>query len=303
MSRKRRREAAVEGVLIVDKPSGMSSYDVIRALKPRLGTGKLGHTGTLDPMATGVLVVCAGWATRLIPFLSEGTKGYAGTIRLGVTTDTDDADGAEVRADGLGDVDDAAIASVAHRFCGELSQLPPAYSAAKVDGVRAYAAAREGAPLELEPRIVHVERFELGPLVGDTVAFEAVVSGGTYIRSLARDLGAALGCGGHLTELRRTQNSGFTLEDAIRLDDVEGPEALRSLDAALSFLPSVTLGGPEVVRMGNGQTIPVESALTPGTLVRVRSEGTPGALIAIGRMDSGYASAVVRPVRVRPTGA
>lgn len=297
MSR-RSRDSGVEGVIAIDKPAGCTSYDVLRGLKRTLGTGKLGHTGTLDPMATGVLVVCAGWATRLIPFLSDGAKEYTGTMRLGVTTTTDDREGEVVLERDASGVSDAALSAAAAALTGEIEQVPPAFSAVKVDGRRAYDAARAGEELELAARPATIFRFELSERQGDEVAFVVSVSPGTYIRSLARDLGEDLGCGAHLTSLRRTVNSGFGAESAVALDAVTGPEQLVPLVDALAQFERVTLDATEVARVRNGQTLVKTCASAIGEHVRMC--GPDGTLVAVGRVDRGYESTVVRPVRVRP---
>lgn len=297
MSR-RSRDSGVEGVIAIDKPSGCTSYDVLRGLKRTLGTGKLGHTGTLDPMATGVLVVCAGWATRLIPFLSDGAKEYTGTMRLGVTTTTDDREGEVVLERDATGVTDEALAAAAARLTGAIEQVPPAYSAVKVDGRRAYDAARAGEAVELEARSATIFRFDLSPRTGDEVAFSVSVSPGTYIRSLARDLGEDLGCGAHLTSLRRTRNSGIGEGVAVALDDVTGPEQLVPLVDALAGFERVELDAEEVARVRNGQTLVMTCSSAVGEHVRMC--GPDGELVAVGRVDEGYESTVVRPVRVRP---
>lgn len=303
----------VDGVLVVDKQSGMSSYDVIRRLKKVLGTSRLGHTGTLDPMATGVLVVCAGWSTRLVPYLSDGWKEYTGEIRLGVRTETDDAEGAvvETREVRCGREELQAAAAC---LTGEIEQVPPAYSAVHVGGERAYAVARRGDEVALEPRKVTVERFDVDLAAPDRVAFRVRVSKGTYVRSLARDLGELLGCGAHLASLRRTVNEPFTVDEATPLESVLGPRALLSPFDALRSLPvalvdpagaadlrqgriALPAGQPDEGQRDEGRTgAACERSAEP--LVRVACSAEPGELVAVcSRIETGG----LRPVRVRPS--
>lgn len=225
------------GLVVVDKPAGMTSHDVVGRCRRFFGTRKVGHAGTLDPMATGVLVVGIGRATKILGLLTATDKAYAATIRLGQTTSTEDAEGEvlqEVSADGVTDTQiDRAVAELR----GEIEQVPSAVSAIKVDGQRAYKLVREGQSVELAPRRVRIDRFDVltvrrGPSLVD-VDVEVDCSSGTYIRALARDVGAALGVGGHLTALRRTRVGGFGLDEAHTLDDLaEAPRLSYSLDAA-----------------------------------------------------------------------
>ncbi|MEZ5111413.1 MAG: tRNA pseudouridine(55) synthase TruB [Microbacteriaceae bacterium] len=226
-------EPTTPGILLVDKPQGITSHDVVARARRALGTRKVGHAGTLDPMATGLLILGAEWATRLLTFIVGLDKRYEATIRLGVTTDSDDADGAETsRADAaaLAAIADADMAAGIAALTGEISQVPSSVSAIKVDGRRAYELARAGEHVELKSRAVTVSRFEVlavrrGP---GTLDLDVVVdcSSGTYIRALARDLGAALGVGGHLTALRRTRIGPFLVADAVATDAI-GSAALR----------------------------------------------------------------------------
>lgn len=210
---------STDGVLVVDKPADWTSHDVVARIRRLVGTRRVGHAGTLDPMATGVLVVGIGRGTRLLGHLARGEKEYRATIRLGATTTTDDVTGevvCSVDPAGRGGLDPDAIRAALGELTGEIEQVPPAYSAVQVAGQRAYAAARAGTPLSLAPRRVRVEVFELeriDPNSGD-LEVRVVCGSGTYIRALARDLGAALGIGGHLTALRRTRVGPFTLAGA-----------------------------------------------------------------------------------------
>lgn len=215
------------GILVVDKPSGWTSHQVVGRCRRLLGTRKVGHAGTLDPMATGVLVIGVGRGTRLLGHLALTTKTYEATIRLGQATNTDDADGEVTQATGAVAVSDAAIESALDALRGDIVQVPSTFSAIKVDGKRAYALARAGADVELAGRPVTVSRFEV--LARRAARAEVAVtdldvavecSSGTYIRALARDLGASLGVGGHLTALRRTRVGGFDLAGALSPDEL-----------------------------------------------------------------------------------
>jgi tRNA pseudouridine55 synthase len=216
--------AAPRGILLVDKPAGITSHDVVARARRALGTRKIGHAGTLDPMATGLLLLGIGSATRLLTYIVGLDKTYEATIRLGVSTDSDDADGAETRrADprALTEVSDAAVAAGIAALTGPISQVPSTVSAIKVGGKRAYDLARAGEEVQLKARDVVVSRFDLLAThrvdEEEAVDLDVVVdcSSGTYIRALARDLGGALGVGGHLTALRRTRIGPFSVTDAV----------------------------------------------------------------------------------------
>ncbi|WP_018179945.1 tRNA pseudouridine(55) synthase TruB [Jongsikchunia kroppenstedtii] len=212
------------GLLIVDKPSGITSHDVVARCRKLFNTRRVGHAGTLDPMATGVLVLGIERATKMLGLLSLTTKSYAATIRLGAVTDTDDADGEILESADASGVTDAAIATAVADLTGDIDQVPAKVSAIKVDGQRAHKLVREGTDFELKSRRVTVSRFEIRDTrrVGDHLDLDVEVdcSSGTYIRSLARDLGAALGVGGHLSALRRTAVGPFGLQHVRTLDEL-----------------------------------------------------------------------------------
>ncbi|WP_234997558.1 tRNA pseudouridine(55) synthase TruB [Pseudonocardia thermophila] len=223
------------GLVVVDKPGGMTSHDVVGRLRRILKTRKIGHAGTLDPMATGVLVCGVGRATKLLGHLALDTKSYTATIRLGVTTTTDDAEGEIVATVDARGVSDAAIAHAMDALTGDIMQVPSSVSAIKIDGRRAYALVRAGEEVVLPPRPVTVSEFMLVARHGTDLDVEVTCSSGTYVRALARDLGAALGVGGHLTALRRTRVGPFGLEHARTLEDLEAaPGVSLSLDEAVS---------------------------------------------------------------------
>ncbi len=239
-SRRPRREPPPPGLLVVDKPAGWTSHDVVGKVRGLVGTRKVGHAGTLDPMATGVLVLGVERATKLLGHLALDTKTYLATIRLGVETTTDDAEGEPTATADASGVEDAALAAGVTALTGDIAQVPSTVSAIKVDGRRAYERARAGEEVTLEARPVHVARFDVLDTrrEGDVVDLDVVVdcSSGTYVRALARDLGRGLGVGGHLTALRRTRVGPFTLAHARDLEtlgaeaDGEAGRASLSLD-------------------------------------------------------------------------
>ncbi len=221
----------MNGVLVVDKPAGPTSHDVVMQLRKTLKQKKIGHTGTLDPVATGVLPLVIGEATKLARYLTGGDKTYRAVIRLGVTTTTLDAEG-EVVEERPVQVSEADVRAVLPAFTGDIEQIPPMYSAKKMQGTRLYELARQGIEVEREPKRVTVHKLELVAARLPDIEIEVRCSAGTYVRVLAQDIGARLGCGGHLIELRRTAAGPFTLADAVPLDDV-----VRDPQAATRILP------------------------------------------------------------------
>lgn len=266
--------------MLVDKPAGPTSHDVVALLRRRLATPRAGHTGTLDPFATGLLPVLLGRATRLAPFLGELEKTYVGEIVLGVRTTTDDGTGQVITADeGWRALSDATLRTAMGEFVGVIRQRPPAFSAKKVAGRRAYRLARRGVALELEARTVHVYDWELLGRDGNVVYFRATVGRGTYLRALARDLGERLGCGAHLRALRRTHVGPFSVSEASPPDRVS-PAHIGPPLMAVPHLPRVALDAALRARAAHGQPIhypdgPALAALTAdGELIAVaRREG------------------------------
>ena len=241
----------VEGLLLVDKPAGVTSHDVVDVVRRRLGTRKVGHAGTLDPMATGLLVIGVGRATRLLRFLGDLPKTYEGTLRLGVEMDTLDADGEVVRESAV-DVTEAQVAEAMRSLEGELLQRPPVYSAVKVGGRKLYEAAREGERLEAEPRSIRVDSFDLLSFDPPDVRFRVVCSGGTYVRVLAADVGAAVSSGAHLSALRRTAIGPYQAEDAVTPDAVDEP---LPIEAAVGHLPRLDLEADEAAAASHGRPL------------------------------------------------
>ena len=250
------------GIVIIDKPAGMTSHDVVSRCRRIFGTRKVGHAGTLDPMATGVLVIGIERATKILGLLSDTSKSYAATIRLGRTTTTDDAEGDVVHDVPATEVTDDAIVAGIAMLRGEIAQRPSAVSAIKVGGKRAYQLVREGEEVELAARTVRIDRFDIlairreGPFVD--VDVEVDCSSGTYIRALARDLGASLGVGGHLTALRRTRVGGYGLDHARTLERLaEQPSLSYSLDeACLLGFGRRDITAEQAIDAGHGRPLP-----------------------------------------------
>jgi tRNA pseudouridine55 synthase len=238
--------AEAAGLLLVDKPEGPTSHDMADLVRRATGVRRVGHTGTLDPFASGLLLFCVGWVTRLAEYLIPLPKVYRGVIRLGERTDSDDRAGTVVgRCDDWRELDAVSIRRVLDGQVGEIEQLPPAFSAKKLSGRRAYDVARAGEDLNLEPQRVTVHSIELCDLSLPDVCVEVACSGGTYIRAIARDVGAALGVGGHLAELRRLRIGEFSVDDAVQLDRetpaTEVRARLRSPEEAVAGLERLDL--------------------------------------------------------------
>jgi tRNA pseudouridine55 synthase len=288
------RACPEDGLVVVDKPSGWTSHDVVARVRRLAGTRKVGHAGTLDPMATGVLVVGVNRATRLLTFLVGVGKEYAGTIRLGVTTSTDDAEGDVGERIDASAVTPEAVRAGVRALTGELLQVPSAVSAVKIDGKRAYARVRAGEQVELAARPVTVSRFDVGALRAGSdgglpvldVDVEVECSSGTYIRALARDLGSSLGVGGHLTALRRTRVGPYGLDTARTLEQLEASfEVLDLAEAARAAFPVRELSQEEARKLAHGQRLkaaglgerPTAAFAPDGTLVAIISETGPTA--------------------------
>ena len=243
-----------DGVLLVDKPAGISSHAVVEHARRALGTKRIGHGGTLDPFATGLLVLLVGRATRLLPYLTSDPKVYRATIRFGQSTSTDDATGdviAEARVPAMPAVEAAMTAMTGH-----LLQRPPAYSAKQVGGVRAYRAARRGRPLQLEPVAVTVHEWKILSLNGSDLDVEVSCGPGTYVRALARDLGEATESAAHLTALRRIRSGAFSVDDALTLEAVDaGGARMLSPATAVSHLPAQALDDLDAKRVVHGQLV------------------------------------------------
>jgi tRNA pseudouridine55 synthase len=246
----------VDGLIVVDKPGGMTSHDVVARARRSLNTRKIGHGGTLDPMATGVLVLGVGRATRLLTYVVGTGKVYRATIRLGQATITDDAEG-EVVSSNPAPVTDEAVRACLNGMIGEIDQVPSAVSAIKVKGVRSYHRVRQGEAVELPARRVTINSIEVGDLrrLGEVTDVDVVVdcSSGTYIRAIARDLGTALGVGGHLTVLRRTRVGAFALEEACTLEDLK---TVPTADSLKRLMPTREVDEEQARVVSHGGPLP-----------------------------------------------
>ncbi len=288
-----RRPTAPDGLVVVDKPAGLTSHDVVARMRRIAGTRKVGHAGTLDPMATGVLVIGIGRATRLLTYVVGADKEYEATIRLGVATTTDDAEGETVAVVDASGVTRAVVDGAVRDLTGPIEQVPSSVSAIKVDGKRAYARVRDGEDVRLAARPVTVFRFDvaavrLGAVAGVRVVdvdVTVVCSSGTYVRALARDLGAALGVGGHLTALRRTRVGGYTLAGARTLDELADVaddvtiDVLSLADAARAIFPVRELTADEETALSYGKRIARGPLTSDGPVAAIAADGTLVALL------------------------
>ena len=299
---RRKKGRPVHGWLVFDKPAGMTSPQAVGRVRRLFDAQKAGHAGTLDPLATGILPIALGEATKTVPYAVEGVKHYRFTVRWGAETDTDDAEGS-VTATSDARPQREAIEAVLAQFTGDIMQVPPVFSAIKVDGNRAYDLAREGETVVLASRPVHVETLTLVDLPDrDSALFETRCGKGTYVRSLARDMGRELGCLGHLIALRRTRVASFEEAQAVTIGRLEaaaeeGGEALQRLllpvEAALQALAVIHVGQNDAARLLRGQAVLIRGRDAPiggGATYAV----CKGSLIAIGLVERGE----LRPVRV-----
>jgi len=287
------------GVLVVDKATGVTSFDAVALARRRLGVRRIGHAGTLDPAATGVLPLLIGEATKVTPYLMDRDKEYIVTIRFGVTTDTHDLDGRILAETPVVGLTRERVETACRSFVGRIRQVPPMYSAVHHAGRRLYELAREGAEVDRTPREVVVETIEVQGLDDARATLRIVCGKGTYVRVIAADLGAAVGCGAAVERLQRTRVGAFTLVDALPWHDLEvaAPAALWAralpLDAALAHLPAARLDPAGSRRFVHGQPAGVAPPLAPGALARVYDGD--GLLLGVGEMMAGGS---VRPVRM-----
>lgn len=298
----RRRRRDIDGVLLVDKPRGGSSNTILQRVRYLLNAAKAGHGGTLDPLATGLLVVCFGEATKFSAQLLEGGKTYTGEIQLGSRTDTGDAEGAVIESATVpalpGDLD-----VIARQFTGEIVQQPPNYSALKHQGRPLYEYARAGTPVAAKPRVITIHALSLEPMLGDKLSFEVTCSSGTYVRSLAEDLGVALGTVGHLAALRRTASGGFRVGGAITPDalealSMEGREALLfPPDTLVRDVPAWEVDADTAASIRQGRTVPGDPGMAAG---RFRLYAPGHVFLGLGEADG---AGRVQPVRLLATGS
>jgi tRNA pseudouridine55 synthase len=299
---RRKKGRAIHGWLVLDKPIGMTSTQAVGTVRRLFDARKAGHAGTLDPLATGVLPIALGEATKTVPYAVDGTKHYRFTVRWGGGTDTDDAEGRITATSELRPTRET-VAALLPRFTGSILQTPPAFSAIKVDGNRAYDLARAGEVVELEARLVQIESLVLLDMPdADTAVFEARCGKGTYVRALARDMGTELDCLGHLIALRRTRVAPFDEAQAVRLSDLEaaaekGEDALHALllpiEAALQDLAAISVGQNDAARLLRGQAVLIRGRDAPTTTGPTYAT-CKGQLIAVGQIEKGE----LRPVRV-----
>jgi tRNA pseudouridine55 synthase len=272
----------MNGVLVVDKPGGMTSADVVARAKRALRGAKIGHTGTLDPMATGVLPLVVNDGTKIAPFLLADDKEYEGELTLGVVTDTLDVEGTVLERRPVPAIDDRAIAAAFATWVGEHQQIPPQFSALRVGGERAYDLARQGKSVELAPRSIRIDACEVLSREGERVRFRVACSKGTYVRSLVRDVGEALGCGATLSALRRTRAGSFHIGHAVALDQVaEAP--LVGLADALAHLPTLVLDAAETLAVSQGKHRSSPENHPAGTVFRLLAPD--GTLAAVAESD------------------
>lgn len=285
----------VDGVILLDKPIGISSNAALQRVRRVFNAAKGGHTGTLDPMATGLLPLCLGEATKFSQTLLDADKAYEAELRLGVRTNTGDAEGQVIERTPV-TVTAAAFAAACAKFAGEIEQTPPMYSALKVAGRPLYDYAREGLTLERKPRRITIEKIEMLGFGGDTARIAVVCSKGTYVRVLAEDIGALLGCGAHLISLRRTGIGRFRIGQSVELARLESESAgaiqwLLPVDHLLADWPEVVLDELAAQRFGHGQTVPAGAL---GGDVSVRVYGPTGRFLGAADHESGF----LRPRRL-----
>ena len=293
------------GWLILDKPQGLTSTDAVNRVKRLYLAQKAGHAGTLDPLATGILPIALGEATKTVPYVVEGEKSYRFTVTWGAETDTDDGEG-KITASSEARPSRTTIDAVLHEFTGDIQQMPPQYSAIKVDGARAYDLAREGQIFELTARTVTVHELTVRDMAADasTTTFDCDCGKGTYVRSLARDMGRRLSCLGHVTQLRRTNVGPFTEAQAISLDmltDLGNSAAgrdglmtvLRPVETALDDIPALSVSSSDAARLIRGQAILIRGAGAPILTGPVYATSR-GSIIAVGEIRQGE----MHPVRV-----
>lgn len=290
MSKPRSNRVAVDGWVVLDKPVGMTSTQAVSRLKRIYNAKKAGHAGTLDPLASGILPVAFGEATKTVPFVQDGEKAYRFTVRWGVETNSDDSDGEPVQHSELRPGPDQ-IEALLPGFVGTILQRPPAFSAIKIAGERAYDLARDGEVVEIEPRPVTIHSLEMVASTEDTATFEAQCGKGTYVRAIARDLGRQLGCYGHVVALRRTRVGPFTEVDLVAFADLEAsPEAaaesMLAVEAGLTELPCVVIDRNAAARLRRGQSILLRGRDAPaeGEKAYAACEGAP---VAFGTVESG----------------
>ena len=272
----KRQKKNINGILLLDKPLGFSSNQALQKIKWLLKAAKAGHTGTLDPLATGLLPLCFGEATKFAHYLTDADKTYIATIKLGITTTTGDAEGAVLSTQPV-NVNQAKFETVSQQFIGEVSQVPPMYSALKFEGKALYEYARAGVEIERQSRLVTIHKIEINAFAGDVAVITVTCSKGTYIRTLAEDIGQQLGCGAHLIGLRRTATANYDISQAVTIEQFEALNddqrlaLLAPADSAVLHLPAMTLDDDSVFYLLQGQSV-WRSGSIPAGLLRLYSE-------------------------------
>jgi tRNA pseudouridine55 synthase len=284
----------MDGVLNINKPSGVTSHDVVESVRKILHEKRIGHTGTLDPLATGVLVLCAGRATRIAQYLEAGEKEYKAIMRLGVTTDTLDAEGLILETRSYAPPDQQKIVDVLQAFIGTIMQRPPAFSAVKVAGVPSYKLAREGKAELLKPRSVTIYSIELTAFEDPVVSLLVRCSKGVYIRTLCSEIGDALGMGAHLIGLERTRSGRFSIDGALTLDRLQemmtagnAEQVITPIDEALAAFPAIRISEAETVRVLHGNQISCPSSFANITSDHIRLHSPAGRLLGLARIVAG----------------
>jgi len=290
MNAPKKQRADVHGWIALDKPLGMTSTHAVAVVRRLLNAKKAGHAGTLDPLASGLLPLAFGEATKTVPYVVDGEKAYRFTVTFGIETDTDDSEGRIVSQSDARPTEQQLLAALP-KFTGAITQVPPRYSAIKIDGERAYDLARGGEAVELQPRIVEIHTLTLRSFDGQSAVLEAECGKGTYVRAIARDLGRMLGCFGYVTALRRTRVGPFTEADAVTLPSLEADvfapaAALKGVDTGLRELVEVPVGGDAPMRLRRGQSIILRGRDAPaeGEIVYATNAGQ---VIAIGTVERG----------------
>ena len=286
MNAPRSTKVIVDGWVVLDKPIGMTSTHAVARLKRIFNAKKAGHAGTLDPLASGILPIAFGEATKTVPFVQDGEKAYRFTVRWGIETDTDDSDGQPVETSDTRPATDA-IVELLPAFTGTILQRPPAFSAIKIAGERAYDLARDGEIVEITPRPVTIHSISLVESTDDEAVFEAECGKGTYVRAIARDLGKLLGCYGHVVALRRTRVGAFDLDEAVTLADLETEAAtcMQPVAAGLSSVPCVVVDRNGAARLRRGQPILLRGRDAPADGFAWAACG--GVAIAMGTVEGG----------------
>lgn len=298
-----RRQAVRHGYVVIDKPAQWTSHDVVARVRRIVGERRVGHAGTLDPAAVGVLPLAVGLATRTVEYLSNATKAYRAWIRFGMTTDSADGDGEVTSRSDPSGLTLATIEEVLEPFRGEISQRPPMHSAIQVDGKRLYELARKGMEIDVQPREITIHDLQVVDWTSPDLCIDVECSKGTYIRALARDIGEAAGTGAYLSQLTRTRSGPFTLADALSLDDFERSLRERGWesvsfppDHVLRDLDPLILRPDQVTDWGHGKPVGIDSVV--GITATVRAYDAHGNWLGIGETDS--QAMTVRPVKVIP---